>query len=282
MNVDLGWLGAQFPQLLNIQPLKAGGQKFVFSCEHPEYGATVLKLMRPEGNYYLDRELEAIKRLPANNVPEVYEIGIVSSQVGRHVFLFEQRVDGVDLSKKLKSGSLDRLSILSLAHDLVVTAAAAESVGVVHRDIKPDNIKIDTKNKAWLLDFGIARILDLDSKTATAAVYGPHTPGYSAPEQFRNRKDEITGKADLFAIGVVLYECSSGINPFLQGARDRLDVLNRVENLQLPQLDLPWDNDGKFADFVSALTQKYPHQRPPSCSKTLIWLEEFLDLQGGN
>ena len=91
----------------------------------------------------------------------------------------------------------------------------------------------------------------------------------------RNRKREIDGRADLFAMGVLLYECTTGTNPFYVGARDLLEVLRRVEQQALPRLQVPADRDGAFADLVAALVQKYPTQRPRTVAEALIWMNEI-------
>ncbi|MBD3256765.1 MAG: protein kinase [Candidatus Lokiarchaeota archaeon] len=285
MTTDLGWLASEFPQLLGISPLALGGQKWVFTCDCPRRGPCVLKLIRPGAGKYLDREIEAVQRIRAirsGNVPQVYEIGSLDSQMGPLVWLLEQRISGDDLSELISRGPLDKQAILSLALDLTSAARDAESVNVVHRDIKPKNTMVDESGKAWLLDFGIARILDLESKTRTGALVGPHTPGYSAPEQFRYQKRQIDGRSDLFAIGVVLYEAVEGLNPFVQGARDRMEILRRVECVPLPALDLPWDEANEFSGFVSSLTQKFPHQRPKNCAAALNWLHEIVSKLGGS
>lgn len=275
MKVDVGWLDQQFPNLSRIEPLDTGGQKWVFRCVDSVRGPCVLKMMKPGAIDYLDREFEAVRRLSSDHVPQIYKIGSLDSQVGQLIWFIEQYVDGNVLSSLLAFGPLDKDLILSLGLDLLSAARDAESVKVVHRDIKPDNVIVDPTGKAWLLDFGIARILDLASKTRTDAVVGPHTPGYSAPEQFRYQKHQITGRSDLFAIGVVLFECATGVNPFLSGARDRLEVLNRVEQMPLPRLDLDWDVDKQFADIVQVLTQKFVFQRPSSCEEAFTWMSEI-------
>jgi eukaryotic-like serine/threonine-protein kinase len=281
MSDELEWLRTQFPNLQDIEPLSKGGQKLVFSCVHSQYGNCVLKIVRPGEEDRFDWEIEAVTRISSEYVPKVYEIGKVSSQVGDLIWLIEQRVNGITLRQGLINGELNKGQLLHLALNLLNAVATAESVHVVHRDIKPENIIIDQKNDAWLLDFGIARILDLASKTRTDAISGPHTAGYGAPEQFRYRKRDIDGRSDLFAIGVVLYECSTGGNPFIVGARDRIDILNRVESMQLPKLKFDWDKDSRFADLISSMTQKAPFQRPRSCSEALGWIKEIIAFQGG-
>jgi serine/threonine-protein kinase len=279
------WLSEQFSDLCEIREIGQGGQKKVLCCEHPDYGTCVLKLIRPSAATYLDREIEAVARLTeleSENVPIIYKVGRVDFPLGPRLYLVEQYIAGDDLSDVLAQGPLDKEQVLSLAVDLVTAAADAESVQVVHRDIKPGNIRIDGDGRAWLLDFGIARVLDLDSRTPSSALVGPHSPGYSAPEQFRYRKHDIDGRSDLFAIGVVIYECVTGANPFLTGASDKAEVLMRVEKRPLPRLSAYWDSSGALADFVSSLTQKHPHQRPRSCEEALEWLREVVtELAGG-
>jgi serine/threonine protein kinase len=281
VGVDPAFLAEKFPHISQIEPLRSGGQKWVFRCHHPQHGPCALKLMKPGAELRLDRELEAVQRLSSGSVPQVYDVGRIDTQMGECVWLLEGFIDGSELSDRLSEGVMTKGQLLNLALDLISAAADAETAQVVHRDIKPDNIKIDATGKAWLLDFGIARILDLQSITPTAQPMGPHTPGYSPPEQFKYSKREIDGRSDLFAIGVVLYQCATGTNPFLEGARDRMEILRRVEHEPLPRLDLEWDVEGRFADFVSALTQKYPYQRVPSCVEALAWLREIIDSLGG-
>lgn len=284
MSPSFDWLPIAFPRLQGFQPLAVGGQKWVFRCTHPEYGTCVLKVMKPGATQYLDRELEAAARLQqlnAEGIPQIFEVGRTPSPVGEVVWILEEYVEGAVLSARLAAGPLSKRELLTLAEDLVSAAAQAESVHLVHRDIKPDNVKIDASGKAWLLDFGIVRILDLESKTPSDAPMGPHTAGYGAPEQFDYRKREIRGRSDLFAIGVVLHESATGSNPFRNGATGRFEVLQRVLYQALPRLDLPWDTHGEFSDYVAALTMKAPHQRPRSCLDALVWLREIVARLGG-
>jgi serine/threonine-protein kinase len=175
----------------------------------------------------------------------------------------------------LNDGPLDFADALRLSGQLLATLVQAESKRIVHRDIKPENVMVDQSQNFWLLDFGLARHLDLESLTATRFQFGVGTLGYSAPEQMRNQKREIDSRADLFAVGVLLYEAVTGTNPFLAGARDQLEVLRRVEQHSLPRLQLHADSDGAFADFVSALIQKFPSQRPRTIADALTWVLEI-------
>ena len=179
------------------------------------------------------------------------------------------------LRQVLASGPRPLQDVLRLGRQLLATLAIAETKRIVHRDVKPENVMLDRSGDFWLLDFGLARLLDMDSLTATHLPFGVGTLGYSAPEQFRNQKRLIDARADLFSLGVLLYECVVGLNPFRHGARDDLEILSRVEQMRLPRLNLPEDATGAFGDFVAALTQKHRTQRPRTVSEAAVWLSEI-------
>jgi serine/threonine protein kinase len=279
--MDVPWIAAQFPELSDLQPLAKGGQKVVFSAQHGSDGQVVLKLlMKATGGERLEREVLAGQLVECTRVPRVYQTGTLATPVGECIWLREQRVQGVTLRTRLGHGPLAPEEVVRLGIQLLSTLAQAESKRIVHRDIKPENVMVDDMGDFWLLDFGLARHLDLESLTATRHHFGVGTFGYSAPEQMRNKKRDIDARADLFAMGVLLYECATGTNPFLVGARDQLEVLRRVEQLPLPRLMLPGDRDHAIADLVSALTQKYPNQRPRTVADALSWMLEIATSLG--
>ena len=117
---------------------------------------------------------------------------------------------------------------------------------------------IDEAGKLWVIDFGIARVLDLPSLTGTANFFGVFTPGYGAPEQIRNMKAEINSRADLFSIGVVMHEMMIGTNLYLNGAKDAMDVLRRMLNADLPAPTHSKDVNGELSLFVSNMASRFP------------------------
>jgi len=88
----------------------------------------------------------------------------------------------------------------------------SEELSIVHRDIKPENILVEPEGNFRLIDLRISRHLDLESITSSNAPIGPHTLGYSASEQFRNRKIDIDIRADFFSLGVVAAEMINSKN----------------------------------------------------------------------
>jgi len=108
-----------------------------------------------------------------------------------------------------------RKPVLKLGLQVMEALERAERSQIVHRDVKPENIMQDSAGGFWLLDFGIARHLDLSSLTASGLPYRKMTLGYAPPEQCRNFKREIDSRADLFALGVTMHECATVRMTFL-------------------------------------------------------------------
>jgi serine/threonine-protein kinase len=168
--------------------------------------------------------------------------------------------------------------VANLALHVLEALADAERARIVHRDVKPDNIMRGTDGMFWLLDFGIARHLDLTSLTATAALGGLFTLGYAPPEQFRNKKREIDVRADLFALGVTIVECFTGKNPFHDGARDANEVIRRIESSPIVVPPISGDANAKLRDLIQALTQRRLDCRPASAAEALDWMREATTL----
>lgn len=271
--VDAAWLSAQFPALGHLKQIGLGGQKSVFSAEHPVDGDVVLKLIHPgQDAERLSREVHAVEQVGSTRVPRILEVGTVMSNVGPTIWIREQRILGSTLRETLqRSGPFVVSDLIRLACQVLEALVAAERVRIVHRDVKPDNIMVDAAGDFWLLDFGLSRHLDLTSLTATAAHFGLGTPGYAPPEQFRNRKTDIDVRADLFGLGVTLYESATGANPFLIGANDVLEVIRRVERLVLPRYAGPSD----VADFIATLAQPRREHRPATANEALQWALEL-------
>jgi len=274
--VDTLGIAAQFPDLQDLTLLAQGAQKVVFAAKHVEEGDVVLKLLLQEsGNARLDREILAGRLVGCERVPTIHETGTLSTPLRDCTWVREERVHGTTLRTCLNSGPVGIEGVIHLGRQVLKILCASEQRRIVHRDIKPENIMRDQSGEFWLLDFGLARHLDLESLTATHQHFGVGTPGYSAPEQMRNKKRQIDTRADLFALGITMYEYGTGSNPFIDGARDPLEILRRVESLVLPAFNVAGDPSDSLRDLVAALTQKYPTQRPRTAQETQVWLEDI-------
>jgi eukaryotic-like serine/threonine-protein kinase len=279
--IDLAWLKQQFPDLSNLTPLNSGGQKQVFSADHATDGAVVLKIIHPHQHLELTRrEAVAAGQLSAHRVPQILDAALLGTPLGQCVWFRERRVQGESVRDMVQRGPFDKVPLLKLGLQTLEILVAAEGIRIVHRDIKPDNLICDTQGNYWLIDFGLARHLDLTSLTATANAFGKHTPGYAPPEQFRNRKLEIDVRCDLFGLGVTLYEAATGTNPYTAGARDVLEVIQRIQGPPLPPLVLNFPSARNFGDLVSALTQPRRDHRPASAQEAFEWMKNICDAEG--
>ena len=275
LTIDQAWLAQQFPTLRSLAPLVQGGQKVVYTAVHPSDGDIVLKIIHPSQDpERVRREILAVQKAACPRVPKILETGTLRTNVGDVVWVREQRIAGDSVRSVIQRAILGKEDLLRLAAHVLEALADAEKVQIVHRDVKPENIIKDPTGQFWLLDFGIARHLNLASLTGSHSPFGVGTAGYAPIEQFRNRKREIDGRADLFALGVTIYECATGMNPFRIGARDDLEILRNVDRMALPPLQLGFDASSEISTFVSALTQKRSDHRPTSVSDALSWLKQ--------
>ncbi len=282
MSFDQDWLQQSFPGVTGFTPLRRGGQKCVFSCTHNTDGEIVLKLFHSNSDpQRVLREVEAAQRVCSPRVPRVLEVGQISSQLGEVVWLREPRISGSDLRSRLRtSGPLDPPALMGLALHMLEALAAAEQVRIVHRDVKPANIIGDNDGRFWLIDFGFARHLDLESLTATGIEHAFGTPGYSPSEQCRNLRQDIDARTDLFALGVTLHECCNGVNPFWNGARDELEVLRKIETVAPAPLTRKVDAANEFRDLVQMMTRTHREQRLHTADEALTWIREICEREG--
>jgi serine/threonine protein kinase len=267
-------LKTNFSELSEIMHLSKGGQKEVYSAQHPYDGDVVIKIIHISTNRErIIREINAVKQIHSSRVPKILGVGVFPG--GDQLWIREQRILGEDVKTILERGRLVEQEVLRLGLHVLETLSDAASVRIVHRDVKPANIIRSHDGSYWLIDFGIARHLDLFSLTGTELPQGPGTLGYAPREQFRNMKTDIDGRADLFALAVTLVECLTGIHPFRDGARDGGEVLRRIERQSLPVPPLSWDKQNGFKELVETMGQRMMDHRPRNAGEAFEWMKEI-------
>ncbi len=197
-----------------IEELGKGGMGTVFRVLDMKLGEeTALKLIRPEAasdSVALERfrtELKAARQIVHKNVARMYDL---NEEKGIPYITMEY-VKGENLRRLIKKvGRLSPEQAVPIARQVSEGLAEAHRLGVLHRDLKPQNIMIDEEGKARIMDFGLARFLKSDGTTETGVVIG--TPAYISPERVEGK--EIDGRSDLYSLGVVLYEMVAGRTPF--------------------------------------------------------------------
>jgi tRNA A-37 threonylcarbamoyl transferase component Bud32 len=246
--------------------------------------AVALKFIRPSlAADFRERErLRAEVRLAQSvthvNVCRTYTL----DEIDGHLFIVMELLRGPTLSAKLREGLLSVDDALRLARDLLVGLTAAHSRGILHRDIKPGNVKIADDGRAVLMDFGMARtsesatpaipVQQLDSKIKvqiTHTLLGG-TPGYIAPEILRGKRGDV--RADLYSFGVMLFEMLTGRAPFA-GASPHEMIVKHLDEAA-PRVDaLRPEVPAHVADVVARLLAKEPQGRPPGAEATRRLLE---------
>ena len=278
MPFDPQWLEASFPDLRDLTLIGRGGQKEVLRGQSITAGDTVVLKLCHLGSdrQRILREISAAQQLASSHVPNIVGYGEANSPVGQIIWLIEEYVEGQSLRGVLGDGPLPPADVAVVAMGVLDALVSAEAAHVVHRDIKPENMILRTDGEVFLVDFGIARHLDLASMTPSSAAVGPCTPGYSPPEQFRNLKHDIDGRADLFALGVTLYESATGSNPYLAGTADARAVLDRVQSTPLPPVPPSAGLPDRFVGLIWAMTRLRRNHRPRTADECREWLREAL------
>ena len=173
------------------------------------------------------REAQAAGSLQHPHVVTIYDFG----EVDGHPFIAMEYVEGVDLEALLRTNvSLSMDEKLELVIGVLQGLAYAHKKGIIHRDIKPGNVRVDSEGKARIMDFGIAHLAS-SNMTRTGIMLG--TPNYMAPEQIVG--NDVTACTDIFSVGVLLYELLTNVKPF-QG-----DTLHTVMYKVLSETPPPLD-----------------------------------------
>ena len=210
-------LGLLFPHLEVMELLGQGGMGAVYKARQPALDRLVaLKVLPHEAERdpafaeRFAREARALARLHHPNIVTVYDSG----QSGELYYFLMEYVDGVTLRQALADGPLAPSKALRIVAQICAALQFAHDQGVVHRDIKPENILLTRKGEVKIADFGLAKLLGPDSQasslTATWQVMG--TRHYMAPEQ-ELRPLHVDHRADIYSLGVVLYELLTGQLP---------------------------------------------------------------------
>lgn len=270
-------LTKKYPSLTLVKAFPESGQKWVFLVDIAPYGIVILKIIK-KMNERICREIDIVNQNDIPGVPKVKEISNFEYNGTEYHYLIEEYIEGETLTETLKRGSLPLNQCLVLMGNLLTAVATLEEIGVVHRDIKPDNIICASDGTFRLIDFGIARNLNLPSLTLTAMAVGPHSPGYGAPELFQYNKSIINSKADLFSVGVVVYEAIFGAHPFLTGMEvDANEIWYKTATVIPKQQHIYGDTDGQLFGLIQTLMQKQVSKRPPSAKKALQWYKIVLE-----
>jgi serine/threonine protein kinase len=197
-----------------IEMLGQGGMGKVFKAFDRKINEVVaLKLIRPEigvNEKAIERfknELKIARKITHRNICRMHDLG----EEGFIHYITMEHVAGEDLKRFIRrAGTLSSGKAINIAKQVCEGLVEAHRQGVIHRDLKPQNIMIDQDGNAKIMDFGIARFVDTDRMTGSGVMIG--TPEYMSPEQAELK--DVDKRADIYSLGIVLYEMVSGRLPF--------------------------------------------------------------------
>lgn len=238
--------------------LGQGGMAAVFLAIQESFGREVaLKIMMPAlakepdfANRFL-REARTMASLSHPNIIVVHDVGTADNL---HYYAMALHRGG-DLTQRIRGGGVTPQEALRITHQIADALAYAHEQGIVHRDIKPDNVLFRERDDAAILtDFGIAKSLHNAENQLTQAGSTVGTPKYMSPEQARGQK--VDGRADIYSLGCVLFEMLTGQPPYL--AEEAVTLA--IKHIQSPVPRLPSDLT-RFQPLLDRMLAKEPAQR---------------------
>lgn len=270
----------------SIERIKKGGQKVVYKATSHDGEIVALKIISNATDPRVLQEISLVKTLSMPCVPQIIESGLVTDEAVSEdaLYIIEQYVDGLSLRDWINAKNSANLKFAyTLLEALLSAEIELENNLILHRDINPNNIILGEDGIIYLIDFGLAKIIGGSSLTQTAAAHGPFTPGYAPHEQFANIKLSQDVRTDLFQIGITVYECCVGSNPFVKPNETVFQIMSRTMTMMPPLLDLPGDTKGQFAQFVNMLMAKNQSQRPDTATDAMRYLKAIrstLEMEG--
>ena len=253
-----------------------GGMGIVYRAKDRRLKRTVaIKLLPPELAFRSEiktrflREAETAAQLSHPNIVPIYTV----DESEGLVFFVMAYIDGDNLAKRIYDrGVLPTDDVRRILRDVADALAYAHERGVVHRDIKPDNIIISAQSgRPMVTDFGIARAVSEGDSRLTATGMAIGTPAYMSPEQAAGER-AIDGRSDLYSLGIVAYQMLVGEPPFVAGSTPAMlvkHISERPTPLQQRRGDVPDD----LARAVMLLLEKDPANRFPSAAALVVALD---------
>ncbi len=294
---DVATLAGQLPQLEVFQLVGCGGMGAVYKARQIKLDRTVaLKVLRSETSDDLafaerfNREARTLARLSHPNIVGVHDFGEVQIPDERgqsrtlYYFVMEY-VDGADL-RRLMDTDVSTHDALSIVSQVCSALQYAHEQGIVHRDIKPENILLDAQGRVKIADFGLAKLATKSefehTLTGTHQVMG--TPRYMAPEQMEG-SSTVDHRADLYSLGVVLYEMLTGEVPmgqFEPPSKKTSDVGARLDNVVLQAMAREPDRRFQSANDMLKGLAEAAADSPSLRSAPLPGASTILELAVGN
>ena len=260
--------------------LGQGGMGAVYKARDMELDRLVaLKIIRPELTTNPEilrrfkQELILARQVTHRNVIRIFDLG----QADGFKFITMEYLDGKDLRAVLtEKGKLSPEEAARIIVQICRALEVAHGEGVVHRDLKPQNIMLDANGRAYVMDFGIARSAHLPGMTQMGALIG--TPEYMSPEQAKGEK--LDERSDLFSLGVIFYELITGQSPFYSDT-PLASLWKRMQEKAKPLCEVDPAIPKPLSDIVAKAMEIEPTDRFASAGEMAQELEFWLNPSAG-
>ena len=266
-----------------LSPIGAGGMGEVYKARDTRLNRDVaIKLLPPSLAADEERlrrfrvEAQSASALNNPNILTVYDIGTD----GQSPYLVTELLEGESLGSRLKSGKLGVSRAVDYGKQIAAGLAAAHAKGIIHRDVKPDNLFLTKDGRVKILDFGLAKLAEAhaaDGATETVATSAGTimgTAAYMSPEQARGQA--VDARSDIFSFGCVLYEMLTGARAFQGNTSADLMSAILVRDPDLTAIELP-----ALARIVAHCLEKVPEQRFQSATDIAFDLDSVTQLGSG-
>ncbi|XXF74995.1 protein kinase [Myxococcaceae bacterium GXIMD 01537] len=264
-----------------LEQLGSGGMSVVYKGLDTALDREVaVKVLHPhlaskdESRRRLAREARAVAKLHHPNILEVFDFSAAESE---DAFIVTEYIRGRTLREYLDEGGMEPPELAAMiVHELAAALAHAHESGVIHRDLKPENVMVREDGVLKLMDFGIAKLLDLEERmTMTGALVG--SPAHMAPEVIEGL--EVGPEADVFSLGIMLYAFVTGRLPFQ--AANTTATLKRILDgtYEDPRARVPSLSD-ELVDIIAACLMRDPARRCPDAGRLRDALADYLTALG--
>jgi tetratricopeptide (TPR) repeat protein/predicted Ser/Thr protein kinase len=255
-----------------IEELGRGGMGRVYRVDDRELDQEVaLKLIKPEiasDKRIIERfrnELKTARTIRHKNVCGMFDLGEAKGAY----FITMEYIRGEDLKNLIrKMGQLSTGQAVTIANQVCDGLSEAHRLGVVHRDLKPQNIMIDTTGNARIMDFGIARSLEGKGITGAGMMIG--TPEYMSPEQVEGK--DVDERSDIYSMGIILYEMVTGRVPFEGDTPFTVGIKQKSEAPQNPK-----DINAQISDDLNAVILKCLEKEKEKRYQSVVEVRSELD-----
>ncbi len=255
-----------------VQELGRGGMAIVYRATERSLGREVAIKVLPftfafDADFVerFQREARTAARLEHPHIIPIYRVG----RADNVIYFTMKFLRGESLARSITRESLQPHEIRRLLKEAGSALGYAHQHGVVHRDVKPDNIMFHESGHVVVCDFGIAKAASESKLTGTGTTIG--TPHYMSPEQARAHK--VDGRSDLYSLGVVAYKCLTGRVPFDAEDSFAIGIKHITEPLPRPELETP-EHEAIFG-VVARLMEKEPDDRFPNAEEMIRAVEEL-------